>query len=58
MDEINTLLEMQKQKIKNSKTKEDYIYSIGIYNGIEIIRAIFENDEPKFYKEEEDNAYC
>lgn len=55
---LEDLLSVQKDVIHNSQCAEQYYYSVGVYNGMEISRAIAANEEPKFYKEGDENDGC
>lgn len=50
---IKTTKEMLEKQLENIKKTNEDSYAVGLYNGIEICRAMLTLTEPKFYEKEE-----
>lgn len=48
-ERINELLNIQMENIKSEKEECSYMYDVGIYNGLELARALFIGRQPEFF---------
>ncbi len=46
---LNELLEVQMENIKKYPNESEYTYNTGLYNGMEIARALFLGIQPEFF---------